>query len=55
VEREGYKLVNTLPESEACVGILNFRDRVIVATSKGVYEMIDEKLCPIPFVVPNDD
>jgi hypothetical protein len=47
-KREGYKIVATLPDGELCVGIVEISGRVIVATTKHVYELIGDKIEKIP-------
>ena len=49
--REGYKFVKSFEDDEKCVGIIEFRGEVIVATEKAVYRMVDEKLIPIEMEV----
>ena len=53
-KRLGIQYVTSLPTDEVCVGMVNYRDRVIVATSKGVYHLVDDKLVPIEFELPAD-
>jgi hypothetical protein len=43
--------LTTLPGDEKFVGITVFRDRVIVASDRSVYELKDEALYPIPIVM----
>jgi len=40
--RPGVELIATFPEGTTVVGIVNFKDQVIVATSNGVYELVDD-------------
>lgn len=38
-ERKGFKLIKTFPLGESVVGIINFRDRIIIAITRSVYEL----------------
>lgn len=44
--RKGFKLISA--SSFQIVGIVNYKDRIIVATTEGVYELIDDLLVNIP-------
>lgn len=49
---EGVKFVTELPDNEPCVGIATLRDRVFVATTQRVYELIDSTLVPLRWQMP---
>lgn len=42
------KFITTLPEGVACVGIVEFNGRIIVALSNGIYYLDGDVLRPIP-------
>ena len=44
-----FKYVTELPEGERVVGLVNFQDRIIVATEKSLYELVGRSLEAIPF------
>jgi len=44
--RKGFKLIGVSPST--IVGIVNYKDRIIVAAEDGVYELIEDKLIKIP-------
>ena len=43
-KRKGYKFIKQFPDSEPIVAMLNFQDRIILATSKGLYELKEDVL-----------
>ena len=50
-KREGLKFITALPDNEQCVGLVVFNDRVIVATTRGVFYLNEEGLLePIQFI-----
>lgn len=51
LKRPGSKLIHEFPNGEKCVGIINFRERIIVATEHRVYELKEDKLYPIQMVL----
>lgn len=44
-----YRSTAHSPPSVAVVGLTTFRDRLFVATSNAVYELVDEVLVPLKF------
>ena len=40
-KRKGFKLIKQFPDSEPVVSMLNYKDRILVATSKQIYELKD--------------
>ena len=50
-KRQEFKHFDTVPEGEHCVAMLEFKDTLYVATGKGVYKMVGEKLEAVQFVV----
>jgi len=52
---EGMKYVTSLPDDEQCVSMLEFKGTMYVATSKGVYRMVGDKLEAVQFVVKEEE
>jgi predicted RNase H-like nuclease (RuvC/YqgF family) len=50
--RSGIKFICASPEDEIIVGMVEFRGKIIVATDKNIYELIDDKLDVIRFQEP---
>ncbi len=48
-KRPGTKFITALPDSEKCVGIIEFKNQIFVATERGVYKLIKDTLVPIKF------
>lgn len=48
-DQPNYITINRFPPGVAVVGLTTFKDRLFVATSNGVYEMVGEELVPVPF------
>lgn len=42
------KLIHSFPEGIKVVGILNYRDRLLLATENALYELIDDELEAVP-------
>lgn len=54
-KRTGFKHVTSLPEDEEFVGIIHFRDTIIVASTKHVYRLIKGLgLIPISIQIEDD-
>lgn len=43
-KRPGVKLIASFPDDEVGVGIIRHQDRVFVATTHAVYELLDNEL-----------
>ena len=54
-KREGLKYIDTVPEGDHCVAMLMFKDTMYVATGKGVYKMVDDKLEAVQFAVKDGE
>lgn len=52
--RPGYKAIAFPPGVERIASMINFNDRIIVATDAGVYELIDGMFHRLEFVEAED-
>lgn len=53
-KKHGFKYVTELPNNMRCVGIIEFKGGVLVATEKSVYKLKDNVLQPISFMIKGD-
>jgi len=47
-QRSGMKLMFKLPEDESFVSMVEFKGKIIVCSTRGIYEIKDGKVRPIP-------
>ena len=50
VHKVRVKIIKTLPPTEIGVGIVEYNGRIIVATTRHVYEVLDNDLVKLKFV-----
>jgi len=48
--RPGTKYVKGIPNGERLVSMINFKDKIYVATEKAVYVLISDEFKPVHFV-----
>ena len=41
-KREGFKYITSLPEDEQFVAMMEYRGKIIIASTKSVYELFNE-------------
>ena len=46
-KRRGFKFIKEFSKTEPIVSMIEFKGRIIIATSKRIYELKEEKIIPI--------
>jgi TFIIF-interacting CTD phosphatase-like protein len=55
MKKRKFKYIESFPEGEHVVSMLNFKNRILIATEKRIYEFKEEKLIPIEMWMETDD
>ncbi len=46
-KRKGFKFIKEFPKVEPIVSMINFKGKILVATTKKIYELKENKIIPI--------